>query len=122
MDETEEVKQVNPEIEEIARKRAKRRAYAARWNLDIAVFAFAVLIIIVILLSQEVRLEIVAPIAIFGLAMVWLSGWWQGRKLFRSYYDEELTMLEHDVKESDDKLVDETVEELIQKALKSRWY
>ncbi|MFC1920331.1 hypothetical protein ACFLYQ_01250 [Chloroflexota bacterium] len=121
MDETEEIRQINPKFEELAVKRAKQRAYAARWNLDIAVFAFAVLIIVVILLSQEVSLEIVAPVAVFGLSMVWLAGWWQGRQLYRSYFEEELTALGRDLSIGDNKSVDESIEEIIQKALKDRW-
>jgi len=45
IDEAEVAKQVSLEIEQTAAQRAKDRANAARWNLDIAVFSFAVLII-----------------------------------------------------------------------------
>ncbi len=121
MEKAEEASQINPEIEEIARQRARQRAYAARWNLDIAVFAFAILIIVIILLSQGVRIEIVAPVAVFGLAMVWLCGWRQGRKLYKGYYDEELGILERDLKKSEEKPAEESVEEMIQKALRDRW-
>ncbi len=38
-------------------------------------------------------IEIVAPIAIFGLAMVWLTGWRRGKQLYRRFYDEELAEL-----------------------------
>ena len=121
MDETEETREVNPENKEVASRRAKQRAGDARWNLDIAVFAFAVLIIVVILLFQGVRLEIVAPVAVVGLGLVWLAGWWQGRKLYRRYYDEELDMLERGEKTVEEKTMAETVEEMIQKALRERW-
>lgn len=121
MDETEEIKQVSPENKEVAGRRAKQRAGDARWNLDIAVFAFAVLIIVLILLFQSVSLEIVAPVAVVGLGLVWLAGWWQGRRLYRRYYDEELDMLERGEKTVVDKTMAETVEEMIQKALRDRW-
>ena len=78
---TEEVsqEQEDQEIEQIAAQRAEYRAHAARWNLEIAIFLFAVVIIITILSLQGIALEIVAPIAVFGLAMVWLCGWRQGK-------------------------------------------
>jgi hypothetical protein len=112
---------VNTENEEIAQRRARNRAYAARWNLDIAVFAFSVLILVVILLSQNIGLEIVAPVAVFGLAMVWLCGWRQGRQIYNSYYEEELMELEREARRETMETVEESVEELIQKALRERW-
>ncbi len=122
MDETEEKRQVGPGNKEVARRRAKQRAGDARWNLDIAVFAFAVLIIVLILLFQSVRLEIVAPVAVVGLGVVWLAGWWQGRKLYNRFYEEELDMLERGEKTAEEKTMAETVEEMIQKALRDRWH
>ena len=120
MTEAEKTRTINPEIEKIARNRAKRRAYTARWNLDIAIFAFAVLIAVVVLLFQDVRLEIVAPVAIVGLALVWLAGWWHGRKLLADFYIEELEALRSEVTRIRTKVVGESVEEMIQKALKDR--
>jgi len=125
MDEAEVTKQVSPEMEQTAAQRAKDRANAARWNLDIAIFSFAILIIVIILLFQEIRIEIVAPVAIFGLAMVWLTGWRQGRQLYPRLYDEELSKLEQElekaVTETIEKTVEETIEERVQKALRDRW-
>ncbi|MBI4188718.1 MAG: hypothetical protein HY529_05890, partial [Chloroflexi bacterium] len=70
----EAIRQFSPEMERTAAQRARDRAMAARWDLDVAVFLFAVLIIILILLFQGVGIEIVGPVAIFGLSMVWLVG------------------------------------------------
>lgn len=120
MTETEKTRTVNLEIEKVARSRAKQRAYTARWNLDIAIFAFAVLIAVVVLLSQDVRLEIVAPVAIVGLTLVWLAGWWHGRKLLAGFYVEELETLRNEMTKIQTEIVDESVEEMIQKALKDR--
>jgi hypothetical protein len=117
---TEKTRTINLEIEKIARNRAKQRAYTARWNLDIAIFAFAVLIAVVVLLSQDVRIEIVAPVAIVGLALVWLAGWWHGRKLLAGFYLEELEALRNEMTRIQTQIVDESVEEMIQKALKDR--
>ena len=121
MEEAEIAEQVNPEIEPTAARRARDRAGAARWNLDVAVFLFAVLIIVIILLFQEVKIEVVAPIALFGLAMVWLVGWRRGRQLYQGFYEEELSRLERESAKTAGTTVDETIEEKVQKALRERW-
>ncbi len=125
----EAAKQVKPEMEKMAIRRAKDRAMAGRWNLDVAVFLFGILIIVIILLFEDVGIEVVAPIALFGLAMVWLMGWRRGRQLFQRFYDEELSELERKskksvegtVKETVKKTIEETIEEKVQKALRERW-
>ena len=125
MDEAEVTQPVSPEMKRTAARRARDRANGARWNLDIAVFLFAVMIIIIILLFQEIAIEVVAPIAIFGLAMVWLVGWRRGRQLYQRFYNEELSKLEEElekaVTETVEKTVEETIEERVQKALRERW-
>jgi len=121
MGQTEVTRQDSPEIEHEAVQRAKDRANAARWNLDIAIFLFAVLIIIIILLFQKIGIEIVAPVAIFGLAMVWLAGWRRERQLYQRFYDDELAILEQQLKKTVKGAVEETIEEQVQKALRERW-
>ena len=124
-EEAEATKQVSPEIEQAAMRTARDKSSAARWDLDIAVFMFAVLIIVVILLFQDIGIEIVAPIAIFGLAMVWLVGWRRGRQLYQRFYDEELARMEQESKETAKEMaketIEETIEEKVQKALRERW-
>ena len=125
MDEAVVTQPSSPEMKRTAAQRAKDRANAARWDLDIAVFLFAILIIVIILLFQEIAIEVVAPIAIFGLAMVWLVGWRRGRQLYQRFYGEELSKLNQEVKkavkEAVKKTVEETIEEKVQKALRERW-
>jgi len=121
MDEAEATQQVSPEMEQTATQRASDRASAARWNLDIAIFSFAVLIIVIILLFQEIRIEIVAPVALLGLAMVWLVGWRQGRQLYPRFYDEELSKLKQALKKTGKEAAEETIEERVQRALRERW-
>ena len=116
---------VSAEMEQVAVQRAKDRAINARWDLNIAIFLFAVLIIIIILLFEDTGIEIVAPVAIFGLAMVWLAGWRRGRQLFQRFYDDELAKLEQElektVKGAVEKTIEETIEETVQRALRERW-
>jgi len=129
MEETEVSEQVE-EINQTAATRAKVRARVARWDLNVAIFLFAVLIIVIILLFQGIGIEVVAPIAVFGLVMVWLVGWRRGRELYESFYDEELAKLEQELEKKEkkkekegkiEKAVEETIDEKIQKALRERW-
>jgi len=130
MTETAEVaKEVSPEMERAAMQRARDRAMAGRWDLNVAVFLFAILTIVIILLFQGVRVEIVAPVALFGLVMVWLVGWRRGRQLYQRFYEEEIRKQEREfkktvkgtVKEAIKETVEETIEEKVQKALRERW-
>lgn len=121
MAETEATKQISPELEREAAQKARDRARTARWDLDVAVFLFAVLIIVVILLFQDVRVEIVAPVALFGLAMVWLIGWRRGKQLYQRFYGEEIIRIERELKKTVQTPAEDTIEERIQKALRERY-
>jgi len=94
MDEAEDTKQLNVRMESLAMQMASNRANIAKWGLSVAVFLFAILIIIIILISQGVGNHIVAPLAILGLATVWIIGWRRGRQLFKRFYTEELSGLQ----------------------------
>ena len=121
VDEAEGTKEVRAELEQIAALRAKDRAKAATWNLDIAVFLFAILIIIIMLLFQDISIEIVAPVALFGLAMVWLVGWRRGRQLYQRYYDDELLKLRQETESTVKATAEESIEEIVQKALREKY-
>ena len=121
---------VREDMKREAIRRAKERARIARWDLDVAVFLFAVLIIVIILLFQDIGIGIVSPVAIFGLVMVWIVGWRRGQQLYRSFYEEELDRLGQEIKEAEGKekvekkagkTIEETIEETVQRALRERW-
>ena len=125
-DEVEITAGVRQEMEQTAADRARDRARNARWDLNIAIFLFAVLILVIILATYtKMGIEVVAPVALFGLAMVWLVGWRRGRQLYNSFYVEELSRLERElkrgVKETVEQTLEETIEEQVQKALRKRW-
>ena len=109
--------QVSKEDEQRAVQRARDRAKNARWDLNIAIFLFAILIIILILLFQGITLEVVSPIAVVGLVLVWVVGWRQGKQLYERFLDEELARLEFERSRK----LEETVEEAVQRALRERW-
>ena len=92
MDEAGEAKGAN--VTELAARRAQQRAQIARWDINIVVFLFAVLILVVILLYENVVAWIVGPIAFVGLILVWLVGWRRGKQLYRLYLDEEISKLD----------------------------
>ncbi len=81
---------ITPTGKRRARSTATLRTRQTMWDLDIAIFLFAVLIVIIILLFQGVDVKISTPVAIFGLAMVWLVGWRRGRQSYQYFYEEEL--------------------------------
>ena len=108
------------EIERLATRRARERARIARWDLDVAVFLFVVLIIVIILLFQGIGIEVVAPVAILGLVLVWVVGWRRGRQLYESFYEEELAKLEQAEDKKTARTMEETIEEKVQKALRER--
>ena len=126
MDEAEATQPVSPEVEQAATQLARDRARNARWDLNVLIFLFAILIMVIILATYtQAGLEIVAPIAVFGLAMVWLVGWRRGNQLYQRFYNEELLKLEREsrktAEETVEKTVEETIEEKVQKALRERW-
>ena len=94
MDEAEDTKQPSPGIELLAMQMARGKTNVAKWGLNSVVFLFALLIIIIILISQGIGTNIVAPVAILGLATVWLMGWRRGRQLYQRFYAEELSSLQ----------------------------
>lgn len=91
MEEAEDTRRMSPEMESRAARRARDRAKTAGWDLDIALFLFAVLIIVIILSFQGIGIEIVASVAIFGLALTWFVGWRKIRRLYQRFYDEEIS-------------------------------
>ena len=68
------------------------------------------------LLFQGVAVEIVVPVAVIGLGMVWLCGWRQGRQLFERFCEEELAKLEYERTLK----VEETIEETVRKTIRER--
>ncbi|MFC1992312.1 hypothetical protein ACFLV3_00690 [Chloroflexota bacterium] len=115
-EDTEGHEELTRKNELVAARRAQDKARTARWDLDIAVFLFAVLIIVIILLFQGIGIEVVAPVAIFGLSMVWFVGWRRGKQIYQRLYEEELLKL----KSASEKTMEETIEEKVQRALRER--
>jgi len=114
MDEAEVTEQVRLEMLRTVAQTARDRANAKRWDRDVTVFFFAILDIVIILQFQGIGIVVVAPAAICGLAMGWLMGWRKGKQLYERFYNEDLLKLEQAI-------VEETIEDKVQKALRDRW-
>jgi hypothetical protein len=122
----------DPDREQKAARAAQIRARSARWDLDIALFLFSVLIIVIILLFKHITIEIVGPVAALGLASVWLFGWMRGKGLYKRFYEEELARLgqpEHlTIEFSDDPDAEEiirnsedSIEEIVVREIRKHW-
>ncbi len=79
-----------PRTKQRAIQRTKDRANKTRWDLDTAIFLFGLLAIIFILSYQGIGIWIIAPIATFGLIMVWLVGFKKARQSYKFYLEEEI--------------------------------
>jgi hypothetical protein len=82
---------------------------------------FGILIILLILLFQGFGIGITAPVAVFGLSMVWLVGWRRAKHLYPRFYNEEILRLDQELRKAVKGTVEETIEEKVQKALRERW-
>lgn len=111
--------EIGPELERAAMQKARDRALSGRWDLNVAIFLFAVLIIVIILLYQDIGIELVAPVAIFGLAMVWLVGWRRGKQLYVHFLEEEIGAARREVNKTLG-AIEDTIEDRVQKALRNR--
>ena len=89
MDDERAVKE-KAEIIELCSEKAREAAKNQKWDMNLVVFMFAILLITVILLSEGIDPVWLAPVAFFGLIMCWYVSWRQGRKLYKRYYRREM--------------------------------
>ena len=59
-----------------------------------AIGSYSILTAVILLRLQGFEIEVVAPVAILGLAIIFLRGSRRGRQLYKLYYDEELHQLQ----------------------------
>jgi hypothetical protein len=121
MDSTGLTEWVTREMEQAAVKQAKSRTATERWNRDVTVFAFSILIIVVILLESGVGMEIVVPVAVLGLLSIWLMGWLQAKRLYLQIYREELDKLEQTARTIAQDKEEESIEEKLRQAMRDMW-
>ena len=93
-EEAKDTKNHGATIEHVAMQSARYKANIAKWGLSIAIFLFAILITIIILVSQGIGIDVVAPLAVVGLAIVWVMGWRRWNELYKRFYGEELSAMQ----------------------------
>jgi DNA-binding CsgD family transcriptional regulator len=81
-------------VDHQAAKRANEKALSARWNVNIVIFANAVFVAVVLMGIEGVAVEILAPVAVVGLSMIWLVSWLRWRRLYHQFYEEELSQID----------------------------
>jgi len=103
---------VQPAEQRVA-KRANDKALSARWNVNIVIFANAIFAAVVLMGLEGVAIEILAPVAAAGIGMIWLISWLRCKRLYRQFYEQELSELEEvsrDEKDGEDEEVDAPIE------------
>ena len=68
-------------------QKVKERTKSARWNVNTVIIAFTVLAVVIFLQFQGIAIEIVGPVAILGLSMIWLISWVQAKKIYKVFYE-----------------------------------
>ena len=104
MDTKDKPEQFSSQIDLMIQQLARSRANASKWDINILIILFAVLIAEMILISIAVDLRIVAVIAITGLSSVWYLGSMKEKLLVRKFYAEEVESLEQQTNEQPDQL------------------
>ena len=82
------------DIDRHAAERAREKARVSRWNLNVAILTYALLVAVVLMRFEGVPIEIVALIAVAGLSAVWFIGRRTERQQYKRFYEEELKMLQ----------------------------
>lgn len=122
MDEAEDTKRVSRGMERAAMQRASDRANVGMWDLNVAAFMFAVLVLVIILVTYtNMGVEVVGSVGILGLLVAWFAGRRRGRRLRQHFYDEELLNLEQELRKVEKEPEEETIEDKVRKALHDRW-
>jgi 4-hydroxybenzoate polyprenyltransferase len=78
------------ELIEDCSEKARLKARSQKWDMNLVVFMFAILLITVILLYEGVDPIYLAPVAFFGLVMCWVVSRQQEKKLYKRYYRQEM--------------------------------
>lgn len=71
-------------------QKVKERAKAAGWNANTVIIAFVVLAVVIFLQFRGTAIEIVVPVAVLGLSMIWLISWVQAKRIHKVFYEQEL--------------------------------
>lgn len=88
--ETNSIDSSNSQIQRLLHQKARERAITLRWNTNNLLLAYVNLIVVIILTLIGVDNTIVALVAVFGLALLWLFSRLQVKKLEDKFYEQEI--------------------------------
>ena len=71
-------------------------AFSARWNVNTTIVAYIVLVVVILMRLDGVSTQVVAPVAVLGLALTWLLGLLKSKKMYQRVFNEE----QHEVQEA----------------------
>ena len=74
----------------LLQKTASARAASLKYNTQALIVVYSILVIVVLLGLIGANILVVASIAILGFAIFWLFTRWQGKKLEKQLYQEEM--------------------------------
>jgi len=94
MDNVEDFKPSLKKIGQLATRRANMQVATAKWNLNIMMFTYAILVTVILLRLDGLAVQIISPIVIVGLAIICFVAWRQWKRLYKDLYAEELCQLE----------------------------
>jgi len=77
-------------IQGLLQKAASARAASLKYNVQALIVIYSLLVIVVLLGLIGANILVVASIAILGFAIFWLFTRWQGKKLEKQLYQEEM--------------------------------
>ncbi len=77
-------------IQGLLQKTAGARAASLKYNVQALIVIYSILVIVVLLGLIGANILVVASIAILGFAIFWLFTRWQGKKLEKRLYQEEM--------------------------------
>ncbi len=90
----EAIKLAREKAEQLAAEKARLRARAVWGDFSIAIGSYSILTAVILLRFQGFGVEVVAPVAILGLAIIFFRGSRRGKRLYKLYYEEELHQLQ----------------------------
>jgi len=79
-----------PQVTELLHQKARDRATTLRWNANILILVSINFITVVILTLQGANSVIVAPVAVFGLLLVWVVSWLQAQRMEKRFFRQEM--------------------------------
>ncbi|MFC2045535.1 response regulator transcription factor [Chloroflexota bacterium] len=76
------------EVDEPTNVKPGKQALPVKWNINTTLVAYAVLATVILLRLEGVSTQIVAPVAIFGLAATWLLGLLRNKRMYQRAFNE----------------------------------